>query len=310
MDVILHVGAHRCATTTFQHYLRRNSERLNTDGIGVWEPRRTRNGLFHGILPGPQADVRGSRYRRGVGRVRVNLALAAERFRNLIVSDENMLGTMGQNQRSASLYGAAGDRMARFFPAFEGHVSDVILNIRSQETYWASVFGYGLMRGRPMPEPEMLERLSHDQRSWRDVITDLACALPGVRLWVLPFETFAGRPDAQLATLVPGKAPRQHARIRVNATARLQELRADIAPREAARLPEGEGRFQPFTRCQIVRLRERYADDVMWLMSGADGLAWMMDDPEKRWTGLNPSSTDMTRGRSHDERQGRMEGTG
>ena len=49
MDVILHIGVHRTATTTFQAYLRERSDMLADQGLAFWGPRRTRNGLFHGI---------------------------------------------------------------------------------------------------------------------------------------------------------------------------------------------------------------------------------------------------------------------
>ena len=54
MKVILHTGAHRCATTSFQEYMRQNAQPLACQGIGFWGPYRTRGGaLFHGIQPGP-----------------------------------------------------------------------------------------------------------------------------------------------------------------------------------------------------------------------------------------------------------------
>ena len=49
MRVILHTGAHRCATTSFQEYMRQNAQPLARQGIGFWGPHRTRGGLFHGI---------------------------------------------------------------------------------------------------------------------------------------------------------------------------------------------------------------------------------------------------------------------
>jgi hypothetical protein len=68
-------------------------------------------------------------------------------------------------------------------------------------------------------------------------------------------------------------------------------------------LPAGDGRWHPFTAAQRASLRERYADDLMWLAAGADGLAWLMDDPEKTWTGPNLSGTDMTRGKRNDHEE-------
>ena len=64
MDVILHIGAHRTATTTFQHYMRGQSSELARAGIGFWGPWRTRGGLFSGVMPGPVAIGGGDPARR------------------------------------------------------------------------------------------------------------------------------------------------------------------------------------------------------------------------------------------------------
>ena len=308
MDVILHLGAHRCATTSFQNYLRQNSDGLLAQGVGFWGPRRIRNGLFRGILPGPGAARGRDLHRRGVGRVRMHLTRSAGLgLGSLLVSDENMLGGMRGNLAMADLYCGTGERMARYGEAFDGQISTVALNIRSLDSYWTSVLGYGLTRGRGMPEPALLRRLATSQRSWRDVITDLACALPDAQIWALPFETFAGRPEAQLGAIAPIKAPRTHARDWLNPTPRLPQLR-DLAGvlGEDWPLPLGDGRWQPFTPAEAAMMREAYADDLMWLTGGADGLARLMPDPDKKQAGKSPPKTDMIRGRIDDQQERRV----
>jgi len=308
MDVILHIGAHRCATTSFQHYLRQNSTALTTQGLGFWGPRRTRSGLFRGIVPGPGAATGRDLYRRGLGRVQLSLTRSAGLgVRSLLVSDENMLGSMRENVALADLYCGAGERLARYGAAFDGRIRHVVLNIRSLDSYWASTLGYGLVRGRGVPGAATLARLASSRRSWRDVITDVACALPGAMLWVLPFETFAGRPDAQLTAVAGIKAPKLHARDWLNATPRLPKLRELTSELvQDWHLPEGDGRWQPFSTHQAAALREVYADDLMWLTGGAEGLARLMPDPEKNKMGISPPTNDMTRGRNDDWQERRM----
>jgi len=308
MDVILHLGAHRCATTSFQNYLRLNSDGLLAQGVGFWGPRRTRNGLFRGILPGPCVATGRDLHRRGVGRVRMHLARSAGLgVKSLLVSDENMLGTMRENLRLGDLYCGTGERLARYGEAFGGQITTVVLNIRSLDSYWGSVLGYGLIRGRGLPEPGLLQRLATNRRSWRDVITDMACALPDAQIWVLPFETFAGRPEAQLAAIARINAPKFHSREWLNPTLRLPQMRKLASELgENWRLPEGDGRWQPFSPSETAMLREAYADDLMWLASGADGLARLMPDPDKKQAGKTPPMTDMTRGRTDDQQERRV----
>lgn len=49
MDIILHLGAHRTASTSFQRYMRSVSDALAAGGTGFWGPGRTRKGLFHRV---------------------------------------------------------------------------------------------------------------------------------------------------------------------------------------------------------------------------------------------------------------------
>jgi hypothetical protein len=145
------------------------------------------------------------------------------------------------------------------------------------------------------------------------VVTDVACAIPGATIWVAPFEVFAGRPEAQLSAISRIKAPKTHARERLNATLHLPALRA-LATELSVDwdLPDGDGRWMPFAPDQTAALRENYADDLMWLTGGADGLARLLPDPDKipkpetirAGTSLpliEPS--DMTRGRTHDRQE-------
>lgn len=300
MDVVMHIGAHRCATRSFQTYLSQNAEPLGQAGLGHWGPERLRSGLMAGVLRKPAPAIRRAPYRRCQGRVA--LALKAEEnagIAQLVASDADMLGDLALGLKRRSLYPEAGERVARFFQAFGGRVSDVVLNIRALDGFWSSALSAALAQGYDLPDVAMLEELAAQTRSWRDVITDVACATPNARLWVLPFETFGGRPDAQLLAVTARDVPRAHARDRLNAAPRLEELRA--LPGLGALPQEDCGRWQPFSALQQAALRETYADDLMWLTNGADGLAWLMDDPEPTKACSNAPPTDMTRGRPNDQ---------
>jgi len=174
MDVILHLGAHRTATTTFQNYLRNNEFALLQRGIAVWEPRNTRKGLFHGVLP---ARSREKAFGRAQGRIALRLnALDQRGVKTLIVSDENVLGTMFANLKSKALYRDAGQRVAHFAHAFDGCLTRVVLSVRGQDRYWGSAIGYHVGRGRSAPSAAQISEIAGSNRTWRDVVTDVACA--------------------------------------------------------------------------------------------------------------------------------------
>ncbi len=305
MQVILHIGAHRCATTTFQSYLRGNAERLmGQSQTGFWGPRRTRRGLLNGLIPAPGPMPRRDMQARAEGRVRMNLAKAVQKgVQHLVVTDENMMGSMRENLAMGALYCGVGERMSRVGQAFDGQITDVLLNVRAQDSYWPSALGYLVGRGRAVPSDSLFKRLAASTRTWRDVITDIACALPGTRVHVMPFEVFGGRPDLQLFCATGNPAPRQQSPQWLNATPRLPHLRNAVCDEVAQFLPDGDGRWQPFDKQQRADLAEAYADDMMWLTAGADGLATLAEDPDKTRSDTGPAQTDLTRGRPDDDEE-------
>lgn len=291
--------------------MRQNAAELEKKGIGFWGPRRTRNGLLHGILPTPSLGRNRDLTRRAQGRLKMNLNQSAARgVSQLVISDENLIGSVRANLRMCGLYSGVGERMARYGDAFGGAVTSIALNIRSLENYWTSALTYAVARGHRVPQPLQLQALAESPRTWRDVITDIACAMPGVEIKVLPFETFGGRPELQLALLNGCAAPKTYARVRLNASLRLEDLKAHLFDSAAADLPAGEGRWRPFDAGQTAMLRENYADDLMWLAAGADGLAQLVEDPEQQAAGANLPQKELTRGRPDDKQDRRLAGSG
>lgn len=309
MDVILHIGAHRCATTSFQHYLRMNQKRLRNRGCGSWGPRRTRAGLLSGVLPTPLTATQRNPALRAAGRIRLNLAYEEQDgLSHLLVSDENMMGTMRENLRMCDLYCGVGERTARYVAAFGERVKTVAVNVRAQDSYWASVMAFGVTRGFGVPHPETIDRIATQSSGWRAVIADIACAAPNAEIQVYPYEIFGARPDMQFGLMTGVKPPRGHARDRMNASPRLPELRAWVG--ENGGMPAGDGRWSPFSETQQAALRDLYEDDMMWLIAGADGLARLVTDPNNNRPEQTGPTTTKTRGRRYDQDDRRLAGAG
>ncbi|MDF1728947.1 MAG: hypothetical protein P1U53_14485 [Sulfitobacter sp.] len=308
MDVILHVGAHRTATTSFQRYAGEQRSWMGAQGITYWGPAHCRRTLFPGLFRTAAVNRWRQAARRAEGRIGMHCARAdAAGTEQLLVSDENMLGSSVQCLRHRRLYPASGERMARLVEAFGGRLTRVVISLRAQDLWWSSAAALTLSRGHPLPSPAACEAISHSRRGWRDVITDMACALPGVDLRVHLFERDAGRPDLILQSALNRPAPRGSAPW-LNRSPDLNQLRTCFAEesRDVTPLGAGQGRYIPFDAVQLTRLRELYADDLHWLVAGADGLAHLIEErPEqKTGTGLPPGIG--TKGQDYDIREGQM----
>lgn len=310
MDVILHLGAHRTASTSFQHYMRANKSRLDQDGVGFWGPLRTRDGILTGVIPCETGQTPEEQFATAQERILQNLDRAEARgIRHLVVSDENVIGAPRNNLREGRLYGGIGERMARYSQAFGGRLTRLVLSIRSQDTYWSSVAAFAVARGHKVLPGEELSKLASARRQWRDVITDLACAVPEVEIQVHSYEVFGGMPERRLAAITGiEKGPTQHAREWLNRAPGLSELREILTERgeDPGVLPAGEGRWHPFDRDQIMALREAYADDLYWLRAGADGLATLIEETASAKAGKQPSADDATRGQTDGKEDRRL----
>ncbi len=304
MDVILHLGAHRTATTCFQNYMRRHSDALSRQGVGFWGPRVTRRGLHAGLMENFGNEGLGARPQALSDKLD---RASHQNIQKLVVSDENMLGSVRQNIRDGALYPRAAERLRNFGRAYEHCVSAVLFSPRSLETYWCSALAYGVGRGVAVPDRRALRAMALARRGWRDVICDISAALPGVDLRILPFERYAGRPQAMLAQGVGVTAPAEAARCRENEAPRLPHLRRLMMEtgRDASVLPLGMGRWNPFANDEHAALRELHADDMMWLAAGADGLATLTEDSHLDEAGPTPTLVTYNEGRSDEleERQ-------
>ena len=307
MDVTLHPGAHRTATTGFQDYMRRHCEPLAHAGVAFRGPGPARRELSAGLLPSEQPKP--ARQAPAADHIRQMLDEArCSGTSHLVISDQNMMGSIAQNMSACVLYPDVGERISRCAEAFDGEVSAVMLSVRSLDLWWCSVLAAGIACGQPMPGQNDLQRVAQSVRGWRDVITDISHALPGVPLRVLPAEQFAGRPDALLSAGAQINAPRETCRQWLNRAPALPELRRALQDNGAntGQLPFGMGRWNPFDNEQHAALRELYADDIMWLTAGADGLATLTeDDARTRAAQTQPAGARME-GHTDEHEKGRM----
>ncbi len=305
MDIILHLGAHRTATTSLQHHALACGPALAALGVVVWGPQVTRDGLLSGGLPAPGGHPVSAEAARARGRIALRVAQAgAGGASRLVVSDENMIGAPRSCLRWHRLYPGAGERVARLGHAFGGRISRAVLSIRAQDAWWESVLAYAVARGHRLPSRGDLDRLVTAGRQWRDVIADIACALPDTEIVILPHEQFAARPEARLAQMTGGAAmpAGRVAPIWRGRAPDLDALRRAVAARggDPARLPEGTGRWHPFSTAQAAALKEAYEDDLFWLRAGADGLARLAKETGPLSAGTQPRGGLPTRGQSDD----------
>ena len=280
MDIILHIGAHRTGINDFHGYLHQHKAELSAQGVGILYPQRLHGNIQ--ICAQREAQRMGKKLpTEPAARASVQLErMSQQKMRQVIVSDASIAGTLQGNLQQASLYPAIKHRVAHAAKIFEGRIKTIVLCPRSLENFWHSAVATAVATGASVPDKERLDRIALSRRGWRDVISDVARAVPGVSLRVLPFEAFEGRPDTLLERGAGIAPPATFTRPWVDKTPTLPGLRRVLRERgdAAVHLPFGMGHWNPFTNDAHAALRELYADDMMWLTAGADGLATLIED--------------------------------
>lgn len=232
--------------------MRRNAPALAKQGIVFWGPQEVRETDLSGLKS--MTNESHAKLQRELDRCE------AQGITHLLVSEENFLGMMQQNLNRGELYPEAGLRAGLVAEAFGDRVTRIGLNIRALGDYWISVAGYAARNQKHFDGRMRWKKITGHDRSWQGVISDLACAFPETPVLVLPFEEFSGRSDLQLAQLLKTEAPTDGADLWLN---------------------KGVGQVsQDPNSAQHMKLLTKYADDLSWLESGADGLATLCLRPE------------------------------
>ena len=275
-----HIGAHRTASTALQQHLSLNRTDLAKAGVVYWGPKITRGGLFRGAIGGVEG-VMAWQERRCAGRCTMRADAVRQTGANhLIISDENMIGSLRGALENTGLYPDAGRRIAVYANGFAKHRLTVALCVRDYADWWTSSLAFRLLRGGPLPRTDMREHLVTQPRRWRHLVEELARVLPDARIAVWTFEASANAPH-RLTQELTGIATPPASTAPVNArpgTADLLEL-MDACGIDPATFHWPDGRFMPFAAHELDALRAQYHEDLSWLRAGAGGFADYIDAP-------------------------------
>jgi len=300
VDIILHVGAHRTASTTLQRMMGASKRATDAAGVAYWGPKRTRSGLFNGL-----GGITLPRQRRRVlARIGFQAAqLAQGGTRALWISEENLLGTMRRNIADLRLYPDAADKLAPLGVVLGDHPLTVAMAVRSYDSYWASVLAFRLTRGGAVPTPDLIDRLITQPRRWRHVVASVAAAVPQARVVVWTHEAMADMPDRLVGHLTGVQMALHGADAWCNTMPSIGKLRETVEDfgGDPTLLRATVGRFMPFDDAQRAVLRAQYADDLAWLRAGAGGMATYIDD-----LATEPDATGQARGYDHDRKHRRL----
>ncbi|MFD1797778.1 hypothetical protein FQV27_10530 [Paracoccus aurantiacus] len=166
MSIRIHIGAHKTATTELQRALLQTTKRLARGGMGFLGPETLRGeGFpFHLALRSTQPALA----EKVAGLFDDRLA----QFRNLLISEENILGTTARTSvigRHGQLYPGAERLSSRAFSLLRGRDVVLFLAVRDPADFVTSAYSQQLRRPLPLHHDVYLRDFSLPAISWTDL---------------------------------------------------------------------------------------------------------------------------------------------
>lgn len=197
MHIVLHLGAHKTASTHLQLALARARIALTGHGvlyIGPDELRRRGLGLPEYLsLAGEDPDH--------AGRLQAAFAGPCDR---LVLSDENILGNAHNVEmiKTARFYDRASLRLKRLKALLPQGRLFLALGIRNPAGFLASAYAQRLMSGRLERFDDYVQGLDPARLRWSELIARVQAAVPDAGWTIWRYEDYPGNAPAILEALL------------------------------------------------------------------------------------------------------------
>jgi hypothetical protein len=203
--VHIHLGTHKTATTFIQNWLSQHQALLMANQIATIPLNMLRGQFtptFWGFVYGQAAwsPALAQQLRAIIDANIVAAGFDLQATRLLILSDENLLGSLSTLTNKGLLYPDLATRMARLAAVFEGCVIQPFLALRSYSEFYPSAYAETLRAGHIKPFAEYMDGLDLTGNSWLGVVDAVESVFGSVALW--PYELFRDNATTVLSALL------------------------------------------------------------------------------------------------------------
>lgn len=274
--IVVHLGAHRTGTTLFQEYIYNLKGKSSEFGHSLVGIDQTRQGMMEGLLGQGKCEIKFSQIAtESLSRLESLFVKSKDKGEGLLLSDENIIGSMERNLATCSIYQDLPEKLYNFKRAFR-HVDRFYLSIRDLESWWNSCLSYLISVNTSPPKADKIEAISVCNRSWRHVVIDIMHAYPNAEIYVRDFDFLIGNPKQQLIRVTGSKIFNsvKNLKKKSNEGKSTRVLRKSLVERNdisGASLIRGEGKFKAFDEKQSKFLRDSYKRDILWMRKNLIG---------------------------------------
>lgn len=281
MDIILHLGAHKTASTYLQKRMGRSQGRLRRHLISFHGPKSLRPRVNLALGDGKGMSRAEAHMRRRDCILRLIDEEQAIGTRRLVLSEEQLLGPLRDMILGRDFYQDAYDHLAPMAAALEGRPIHILLSVRSYAQFLASVYGQVIRGWRFMPFDQKTRSLLLNQsRGWSELVEEVIDLFPSAaRITLWRYEDFSHVEDKVLdhlagpaAGLLRPLPERPFAALSQRAIDWLHDQAAQGNPpdRDTVQsvydtMGRGDPSFDPWSAEERAYLDGRYRQDLIWL---------------------------------------------
>lgn len=280
--IVLHVGAHRTGTTLFQEYLRQRSEAAQHLGIFFRGIKVTREELLRDVIyrdyPKPSPSTSDT-----TAALREHLSC---KNRRVLVSDENIIGTMENNFLKGALYPNPVEHISRIstlLPSFD----TLYISVRTYSDWWMSAFAHLVENDHIVFHRGTFDEVFENKRGWFEVVQEIGEAYPMAKIIVREFGYQTDNPKRQLREVTGWRdlSEKPNVRKRANPSLEAPDLERRLRERGLLLLADsfrsGQG-LGPFSLNKREQFHLRYLEDLKKIHVFLRGRGRMLVDPETR----------------------------
>lgn len=284
MDIILHLGAHKTASTYLQKRLSRSHGRLKRYKYVFHGPKSLRPRINKALGKQDKLGRVESQRRRRDCLTELIEHEEARGTERLVLSEEQFIGSLRDMVLGKDFYADADIRLTPVADALGDRPVKIMLSVRGYADFLASTYGQVIRGWRFMPfDQKLRDQFLNQARGWPELVETTLQAFPttkGITLW--RFEDFAASKDQILTELVgqaaplikplpdkPFSAPSQTAIDWLHESAQNgtpPDQDTVNAAYESALKVHGHPPFDPWTEEERAYLDARYRQDLIWLL--------------------------------------------
>ena len=274
MRFVLHIGAHRTGSTLIQGALWTAAHKNAAAKCAYWGPHRLRKMEEFPRVTEHCNEAGQATSLKAVNRhtkVRRNISKwfdeqDAKGTKTVVVSEENIIGTMERNMREGRMYPAIEARLAAYAAVFPQKPSMIGMGVRSYASWWTSSFNYTHGGGHEVPDPVTLRNaVMDDFHGWTEVVASVRRSFPDSKLVLWQQESLNDVSEDIVATL--SGAPRKG---------------LDVAKKQVNTAASRGSDITLFSPDDIETLDAAYARDIAALQQPIDGVRWLLPPRSKR----------------------------